>query len=107
MGDRYNNGKPMMSLLPPIALEEVAKVLTYGAKKYDKHNWLKGLLWTEILDSAERHISDWKKGRNNDKESNLNQIAHAACNLLMLIEMIHLREDLDDRPTQYYNQQES
>lgn len=106
MGDRYNSGKPMMSLLPPIALEEVAKVLTYGAKKYDKHNWLKGLPWTEILDSAERHINAWKKGEDID-ESGCLHIAHAACNLLMLIEMIHLREDLDDRPTQYYNQQKS
>lgn len=101
LGNRYNEGKPMMSLLPPVALEEVAKVLTYGAKKYSKFNWMKGLPYMEIIDSCERHISAWKKGEDIDESACLH-IAHAACNLLMLIEMIALRPDLDDRPIEFY-----
>lgn len=101
-GDRYNEGKPMMSLLPPIALEEVAKVLTYGSKKYAAWNWLQGLDHMSILDSMERHLSKWKQGEDIDEESGLLHISHAACNALMLIEMIHLRKDLDDRPKQFY-----
>jgi hypothetical protein len=101
IGMRFNEGKPMMSLLPPYALEEVAKVLTYGSQKYAKWNWMHGLPFTEILDSCERHISAWKKGEDID-ESGCLHIAHAACNLLMLLELAKLRPDLDDRPLEFY-----
>lgn len=55
----------------------------------------------------ERHISKWKQGEDIDPESGLLHISHAACNALMLIEMTHLRPDLDDRPKEFYNQQKS
>lgn len=104
-GDRYNEGKPLMSLLPPLALEEVAKVLTYGKEKYAAWNWLKGLDHMSILDSMERHISAWKKGEDVDPESGLLHISHAACNALMLVEMMILRPDLDDRPLEFYKKE--
>lgn len=100
-GLRYNEGKPKMSLLPPIALEEVAKVLTYGANKYAPYNWVKGLPLMEVLDSAERHISAWKKGEDID-ESGCLHLAHAACNLLMMIELSTIHNNLDDRPKEFY-----
>lgn len=101
-GDRYNEGKSMMSLLPPLALVEVAKVLTYGAKKYSRNNWMKGLPWTSYIDSLERHLQAWKTGEELD-ESGLLHIAHVGCNILMLIETVLLRPDLDDRPKEFYS----
>jgi len=104
LGDRYNEGKPMMSLVPPIAMTEVAKVLTYGAQKYAKNNWLKGRPHMEFIDSMERHVAEWKKCIDIDPESGLHHISHAACNLMMLLELIALRPDLDDRPLEFYNE---
>ena len=38
-GIKFDDNKPDYSLIPPNALEDVVKVLTIGAKKYDRHNW--------------------------------------------------------------------
>jgi len=44
-GRKYDSGKPMYALVPADALEEVVKVLTAGAVKYneplDEENWRK------------------------------------------------------------------
>jgi len=107
MGERYNNGKPMLSLIPAYATEEVAKVLTYGATKYSKNNWLKGRPWMEFVDSLERHLQAWKRGEDIDEESGCLHAAHLACNALMLVELIKIRPDLDDRPKEFYTQIEN
>ena len=39
LGIKYDGGKPDYSLLPFNALEEVVRVLTYGAAKYSRDNW--------------------------------------------------------------------
>lgn len=53
IGKKFDNDKPMMNLLPFEALEEVAKVLTYGANKYGKDNAL-FLVWFEKNKLKER-----------------------------------------------------
>ena len=40
-GRKFDSEKPKMHLLPPNATLEVAKVLTFGAQKYDEENWRK------------------------------------------------------------------
>ena len=40
-GVKYDNKKPDYSLIPPNALESIAKVMTHGAQKYDRDNWKK------------------------------------------------------------------
>ena len=40
-GRKYDGEKPQLYLLPPKSITEVGKVLTFGAKKYDAHNWRK------------------------------------------------------------------
>jgi len=101
--DRYNDGKPRLALNPPVALTEIAKVWTFGAKKYDSFNWYKGLTYTSILDSLERHIQAIKMGEDVDPESGCLHAAHAGCNIMMLLEFISLkRTELDDRPKRFY-----
>ena len=39
LGRKYDGGKIRWDLLPMGALTEVAKVLTYGARKYADDNW--------------------------------------------------------------------
>ena len=40
-GIKYDGEKPKMNLLPPKAIVEISKVLTFGAEKYDAENWRK------------------------------------------------------------------
>jgi hypothetical protein len=97
-GTKHDSGKPRMELIPFEALEEVAKVYTFGADKYDEFNWRKGLTYNRLLGATLRHISKFINGTDCDKESNLNHLAHAISNLLMIISF-HKdgRNDLDDR----------
>jgi hypothetical protein len=84
-GDRYNVGKPRISLVPYTAVKEIAKVLTFGAEKYGPWNWAKGLSWLECCDSLERHIGAWKEGEDLDDESGIHHLAHAGCNIMFLL----------------------
>ena len=79
------------------ALEPMVRVLMFGAKKYDDHNWKKGLNWTEICESLQRHMNAFLDGEDNDKESKLYHVGHILCNAMFLSYMFLFRKDLDDR----------
>lgn len=86
-----------MSLLPAGAINEVAKVFTFGASKYGDHNWRSGLTWTRLSSAVLRHIFAWLGGETNDPESGLNHLSHAICSLLMLLEYSITKTGKDDR----------
>jgi len=96
---KSNAGKPRMSLLPPAALVDIVRVREFGCQKYDDWDWTKARPWTEYSDAAERHIMAWAAGQDNDEESGLNHLAHAACNMLFLLEFAKSGAGKDDRPT--------
>ena len=85
---RHNTGKPDYSLIPMAALAEVAKVLEYGASKYERGNWLKPTSWEVSFACLHRHMSAWQAGEDNDDESGRSHIAHAACNLIQMLHML-------------------
>lgn len=95
---RYDGDKPQFDLIPPIPLEEIAKVLTMGAAKYDKRNWEKGMEWSRVLNSLMRHLNSFRKGEDMDPESGLNHMAHVAVNAIFLLEYHRTHKELDDRP---------
>jgi hypothetical protein len=74
-----------MDLLPGEALEEIAKVLSFGAKKYAAHNWRKGFAWSRLLAACLRHLFAYGRGERTDPESGLSHLAHAGCMLLFLL----------------------
>lgn len=96
-GTKHDTGKAQMDLLPPIAAEEVAKVLTYGASKYGRFNWRTGFKWGRLLAAALRHIFAFIRGEDNDPETGLSHAAHAACCMLFLIEHQKCGLGEDDR----------
>lgn len=96
-GKKFDQGKPRMELLPPLALEEIAKVLTFGAQKYDPWNWAKGISYSRLLGAALRHLLAWGRGENTDPESGLSHLAHAGCCVLFLLHMEKLKPEMDDR----------
>ena len=87
VGMKFDAGKPQYGLLPAFALEEVAKVLTYGAEKYTPNNWRHVEMSAKrYFDAAQRHMWAIAQGEAIDRESGLSHAAHAATGLLFLIE---------------------
>lgn len=89
VGIKFDQDKPDYSLVPFAALDEVVKVLTYGAKKYDRHNWqhVDDIRYQAAL---MRHFSHYMQGERNDPETGINHLAHLACSVLFL-----LQKDID------------
>lgn len=87
IGVRYNQNKNRLELIPPEFIDEVGKVFTFGAKKYSVDNWkhLDEDQQKQIMGSLLRHIIEYHKGNKLDDESGLNHLAHAACNIAMMI----------------------
>lgn len=96
-GVKYDNGKPQMDLLPREALVEVAKVLSVGASKYGRYNWRKGMQWSRITSACLRHLTAFNDGQDKDPETGISHLAHAACNLMFLIDYEKNHPELDDR----------
>lgn len=84
-GIKHDSSKLRMDLIPPECLEEVAKVLTFGANKYSDWNWAKGFKWSRLYASTLRHLYAHMRGESKDKETNISHLAHATCNLLFLM----------------------
>lgn len=78
-------GKPRWDLMPPQALNEVAKVFTYGVEKYAPRNWEAGMDWGRLFAAAQRHLWAFWDGEDYDAESGLPHLAHAAWNVLALL----------------------
>lgn len=100
---KADDQKPRFDLIPPNALIDVARVFTFGAKKYEDHNWMRGFRWGRLFASTMRHLWSWWGGETNDSESGLPHLAHATCCILMLLEysIICTMDDVDDRPIRF------
>lgn len=94
---KYNNGKPQLDLLPAEPLRQIARALEFGCQKYDKHNWRKGMPWTEAYAAACRHLLDFIEGEDFNPESGLPHVAHAGANILFLLQYMVDRVEWDDR----------
>jgi hypothetical protein len=86
-GRKDDGGKPRWALLMPWdALEEVMKVLEYGAKKYSPNNWRHvpegRRRYTEGL---MRHAIAYARGQKTDPESGHSHLAHLICGALYLL----------------------
>jgi hypothetical protein len=86
LGVKYDDTKIRYSLIPLDSLQEVVKVLEFGAKKYAPDNWkyvddAEARYW----DAAMRHIVAYKLEDKTDSETGLSHLAHAICCLLFLI----------------------
>lgn len=96
---KNDQGKTMMGLLPPDALEETAKVFTYGAKKYSPYNWAagSGFPYSRLYDALQRHLNAFWSGEDFDEVGNYH-LACACCNVMMLLSTYLRGIGADDRP---------
>jgi hypothetical protein len=99
----FKNGelKPKMSLIPQLAIREVARVLTYGETKYERFNFSKEQFLTTYIDASLRHVNEFLMNKNIDNESGLNHLAHAAANLLICLDNFINKNYTDDRNPYY------
>jgi hypothetical protein len=93
--------KPMLHLLPPSSLYQIAQVLEFGASKYaGPWAWTDGRRnWSEHYDAMQRHALAWWAGENADPETGCSPLAHVGARVLILLELERSGRGLDNRPT--------
>jgi hypothetical protein len=98
-GNKLDQDKVHMELLPPESLIGTAQVLTFGAKKYKDRNWEKGINYSRVYGALQRHLNAWFSGEEIDPESGLSHLHHAGC-CMMFLQTYHERKmtEFDDRP---------
>lgn len=99
LANRYNDGKVDFTyvLSAPKSLEGLARVYEFGAKKYARDNWKRGLSYMTLIASLMRHLLKFISGENLDEESKLPHVSHILWNAQILSEMYYTRKDMDDR----------
>jgi hypothetical protein len=86
---KHDHHKPSLSPLltiAPAALATVAAVRAYGRKKYPSGSELK-VSRARYIDATLRHIAAYLNGESTDPESGLPHLAHAACSLLLALQV--------------------
>lgn len=94
---KFDAGKEPHDLIDKEIIIELAKVLGYGAGKYEAHNWKIGLPISRYYSAAQRHLLAFNAGETFDPESGLNHLGHVACNLMFMLYMLKHKPSLDDR----------
>lgn len=102
LGRKFDSGKVRMGLLPPLATEAIARVLTFGAQKYAKDNWKKvDNAHDRYTDAALRHVFAYMKGEATDVETGESHLAHALCCLMFMLDL-DLQRKSDNADTEHY-----
>lgn len=99
-GVKYDDGKIPYHLISVEFERGLAQVLAFGAQKYEPWNWAKGIVYSRLYRAACGHLHDWYEGQDNDEETGLNHLFHAACCLMFLCHYVSYTqyERFDDRP---------
>lgn len=95
-GKKFDGDKPRMELISSVALTELAKVLTFGAKKYAPNNWRNGIAYSRIVGACFRHLNAYNAGEMNDPETGLSHMAHLLCEAMFLLEFEKTHPELND-----------
>lgn len=95
-----DQGKEKYTMIPQLALKEVAKVFTHGADKYGDFNYSKQGDILRYIDAMQRHTNQYLTGDNID-ESGVHHLACVAANALMALDGIINKTITDNRNKAY------
>jgi hypothetical protein len=96
-GIKFDLGKPDLSLIPLSAMQQEALGYMFGAKRYGRYNYAKGMEASRLIAAALRHATAWYQGENIDPDSGIHHLGLARCNFGMLLECERLGTLIDDR----------
>lgn len=87
-GIKADAEKPRYDLMPWQALDAVAAVLTFGARKYTDNGWrtVPGGR-ARYFAAGVRHCVAFARGQRMDPESGLPTLAHAICSFMFVFEL--------------------
>lgn len=87
---KFDSGKSRYTLMPWLAIEEVAKVFTKGGLKYGEYNYSLEKNPSRYLDAAFRHMQQYltKKDEKDIDEIGTHHLANATASILMALDII-------------------
>ena len=83
-GLKYDEDKLRYDLIPARVLQWLARILSFGAKKYSANNWQK-IEVDRYYAAMMRHVEAWRLGEWLDKESGYPHLAHALCCVVFML----------------------
>lgn len=86
-------------LIPPDALEAIARVYGAGSAKYSDRNWERGYRYGLSFAALMRHAWAWWRGEDTDPESGESHMAHVVWHAITLATFRRRRIGTDDRST--------
>ena len=96
-GRKDDSGKLRFDLIPPRALEELARVYSIGAAKYEDRNWEKGIKWGRVFAAMMRHGWAWWRGETHDPVDGQHHLSSVAWCAFALMEFERIHPEMDDR----------
>jgi hypothetical protein len=99
---KFDQGKEKFTMIPQLALKEVAKVFTHGAEKYGEFNYSGKGDVLRYIDALHRHTNQYLTGEDID-ESGVHHLACVAANALMALDAI-LNKTINDNRNKAYGE---
>jgi hypothetical protein len=95
---KKSGNKPRLSLIPKSAIWAMGMGFTHGVKKHGEHRYRQdGINISELIDSTLRHVEQFNSGEDIDIDSGNLHLGNAMCNLAMIIELMEIKPECDDR----------
>ena len=97
---KFDNGKPLVNLVPPEVIVAAANVFGFGAQKYGENNWrvdLDKFPYSRHYASIMRHLLAFHSGEDLDPESGLPHTHHALTQMMILVMCEMQGKNVDDR----------
>lgn len=96
-GGQKGQKQARLGSIDPQALLRMAEVAGFGEIKYSRLNYLNGYAWSLSFDAMQRHMLAFWSGQNDDDESGLPHLAHAAWHCLAMLAFLEKGLGEDDR----------
>lgn len=96
-GRKDDTGKPRYDLLPPEALDAVARVAVIGAARYGDRNWEAGMAWGRVFAAMMRHAWAWWRGEEHDPQDGQHHLDSVIWCAMVLRAYVARQAGTDDR----------